>query len=244
MEEVLLFYSGGLDSKLAACYLICEGYHVNLIHFDNGSSVGTENIIEGFKELERRFGSNKVTYLGIVSTFGMMKRFSKINNLKTSTMIEMYGNTTISQYQCLTCRSAMYYYGALIALEKGIPVIAEGARKSQQFAIEQPQIIKEYQKFLNNLGLELLTPVYDLVDDMERKHQLNDLKLLSSPHESQCLLGYPIEDKSPIDQEVVDGTLQILQKMILPEMNQLIRSESEKQRIKYLNYYEKRIEWS
>lgn len=243
MKEVLLFYSGGLDSKLAAIYLIFKGYHVNLIHFDNGSSIGTERIVEGFKELEQRFGSDKISYLGIVSTFGMMKRFSKINNLKFSTMIEKYGNTTISQYQCLPCRSAMYYYGALIALEKGISIVATGSRKSQQFAIEQPQMIEEYRRFLNHLGLELLTPVYDLVDDYERKLESGDLNLLTSPYESQCLLGYHIEEEYPVDEEAVRGIVKIFQETILPEMHRLIQTESEKQRIKYLEYYEKKIEW-
>lgn len=98
MREVLLLYSGGLDSMLSACHLACKDYHVNLIHFDNGSSIGTENIIMGAEKLEDRFGSKKITYLGIVSIAGMVRRFHKIENLKFSQVKEIYGNTTISQY--------------------------------------------------------------------------------------------------------------------------------------------------
>ena len=40
-KEVLLMYSGGLDSILSCIRLLSKGYKVYLIHFDNGSSIGT-----------------------------------------------------------------------------------------------------------------------------------------------------------------------------------------------------------
>ena len=43
-KEVLLMYSGGLDSILSCIRLVSKGYKVYLIHFDNGSYIGTENI--------------------------------------------------------------------------------------------------------------------------------------------------------------------------------------------------------
>ncbi len=244
MKEVLLLYSGGLDSMLSACYLVVRGYHVNLIHFDNGSSIGTENIIKGAKKLEERFGSESITYLGIVPIVGVIRRFHKIENLKFSEVTELYGNTTISQYQCLTCRSAMYYYAAMIAREKGISIIAEGARKSQQFAIEQPPMMEEYQKFLNKNGLTLLTPVYQLEDDYERGCQLECFHLEEIAYEGKCLLGHPLEKEHPVDEEVIDATVKIFQEMILPEMDQLMESEVEKNIIKNLKYAKKKWKWS
>lgn len=243
MEEVLLLYSGGLDSMLSACYLAARGYHVNLIHFDNGSSIGTEMIIKGAKKLEERFGSEKITYLGIVPIVGVIRSFHKIKNLKCSEILETYGNTTISQYQCLACRSAMYWYAAMIALEKGIPTIAEGARKSQQFVIEQPPMMKEYEKFLSSQGLTLLTPVYHLDDDYERICQLERFRMEPVAYEGKCLLGHYLEEDYPVDEEIIDGTVKIFQETILPEMNQLANSEIEKGIIRNLEYHKKKVKW-
>ena len=243
MKEVLLLYSGGLDSMLSACYLVSSGYHVNLIHFDNGSSIGTENIIKGAKELENRFGSERITYLGIVPIIGVITRFHKIENLKLSKVTETYGNITISQYQCLACSSAMYHYATMIALDKGISIIAEGARKSQQFTIEQPPMMKEYEKFLNSLGITLLTPVYDLEDDFERFSELYRFRLEPIAYEGKCFLGYRIDDEHPVDEEVIDGTVKIFQETILPEMNRLANDEVHKNIIHNLEYHKKKVKW-
>ena len=243
MKEVLLLYSGGLDSMLSACYLAIRGYHVNLIHFDNGSSIGTENIIKGAKKLEERFGSESITYLGIVPIVGVIRRFHKIENLKFSEVAELYGNTTISQYQCLACRSVMYYYATMIAQEKGISTIAEGVRKSQQFAIEQPPMMEEYQKFLHKNGLTLLTPVYELEDDFERNCELERYRLEEIAYEGKCLLGHPLEEEYPVDEEVIDATVKIFRELILPEMDELMENESAKNRIKYLKYEKEKVEW-
>lgn len=172
---------------------------------------------------------------------GIVKRFHKIENLKFSKLAEIYGNTTISQYQCLACRSAMYWYAAMIALEKGISIIAEGARKSQQFAIEQPSMMKEYENFLSRHGLTLLTPVYDLADDYERICHLEQFQLKPIAYEGKCLLGHWLEEEYPVDEEIINGTVKIFQETILPEMNRLVDSDIEKNIIKNLNYYKKKV---
>ena len=46
-KEVILMYSGGLDSILSCIRLVRDGYKVYLINFDNGSSIGSENIQKG-----------------------------------------------------------------------------------------------------------------------------------------------------------------------------------------------------
>ena len=66
-KEVILMYSGGLDSLLSCIRLVNEGYKVYLIHFDNGSSIGTENIQIGVQRLIERY-KDKVEFLGIAST--------------------------------------------------------------------------------------------------------------------------------------------------------------------------------
>lgn len=242
MEKVLLMYSGGLDSFLSACRLVQAGYQVLLIHFDNGSIIGTEYIEKGANVLKERFGK-RIEYLGIVSTAGVNMRLKKIENQKLSTIAMNFGNTTLSQYQCLICRSAMYYYAAAICLEKGIHYVAEGARKSQKFAIEQTPILEEYYNFLKQYDLELLLPVIDLEDDVEKILEINEWGYPAIPYESKCLLGYHLEDEYPVDDEIIEGTLNIFKSIIRPELDKLMNDENSKNIIKHLEYPKDKVTW-
>ena len=66
-KEVILMYSGGLDSFLSCVRLVNQGYKVYLLHFDNGSTIGTENIQIGAERLQKMY-KDKVEFLGIAST--------------------------------------------------------------------------------------------------------------------------------------------------------------------------------
>lgn len=233
MKEVLLLYSGGKDSLLSACYLISQGYHVYLIHYDNSSEIGTENIQKGAELLEKHFGKDRVTYLVIAPIFPIIHRLKKIENLSFLELASKYGNTTISQYQCLLCRSAMYYYSCVIAKDRNIKYIAEGARKSQLFAIEQEPLMECFRELLKELDLELLTPVYDLDDDEFVKLQLNRYGVYNYRREAMCVLGYPLNEE--LSESIIAGTVKIFKNIIEPEFNKIISDEKENSAIKFLS---------
>ena len=67
VKEVLLMYSGGLDSMLSCIRLVNKGYKVYLVYFDNGSSIGTANIQIGAQRLVLKY-KDKVEFLGIANT--------------------------------------------------------------------------------------------------------------------------------------------------------------------------------
>lgn len=232
MKEVLLLYSGGKDSLLSAYYLMEQGYHVNLIHYDNCSMIGTENIKRGAELLEKRFGKDKITYLGVAPVISEIRSLKKLENIPFSEIIKEYGDITFSQYQCLICRCAMYCYSAMIAENSDIKYIAEGARKSQLFAIEQPTMIERYKKFLNRYGLELLTPVYDLTDDLHKENVLLQAGIWDCSCESKCMLGYPLKEE--LSESIIKGIENIYDKVIEPEMDRLMNRETEKKVVKSL----------
>lgn len=242
MGDVILLYSGGLDSVLSACRLVCSGYKVHLIHFDNGSSIGSERVLEGAKHLEETFGE-KIDYLGVIPIIGTVNRFKKIENQKFSQIAKEFGNLSISQYQCLLCRSAMYYNALGIALENGYSFIAEGARISQKFAIEQTPMINEYRALLNNYGIELLTPVIELDDDYQRTLEISYYGLPICAYEAKCFLGYPIDEENPVSDEVVSDTVEFFRKFILPEIDKLMNDKYSINRFKYLRYEKDKVKW-
>lgn len=196
-KEVILLYSGGLDSLLSCIRLIYEGYKVYLIHFDNGSCIGTENIQKGAQRLIEKY-KDKVEFLGIASTaarFVYYREMTDIENLNAEELNNKYGKISMSQYRCLLCRMAMYTYAVSIARKMNIKYIAEGARKSQLFAIEQEELLNEFKNFCNKYGIELLTPVLEVEDDYEKENEILLYGLYPIAYEAKCLLGYPMSKK-------------------------------------------------
>ena len=204
-KEVILMYSGGLDSFLSCIRLVNQGYKVYLLHFDNGSSIGTENIQIGAERLQKMYKDN-VEFLGIASTaakFIYYRELANIENLNALELYEKHGKISISQYRCLLCRMAMYTYAISLAKKMNIKYIAEGARKSQLFAIEQQELISEFKNLCNKYEIELLTPVIDLDDDYQKENELLDNGFLPIANEGKCLLGYQM-DRELTKEEIED----------------------------------------
>lgn len=217
-KEVLLFFSGGRDSMLCACRLIKQGYYVTMISFDNGYEVGIENIESTASRLISRYGSGCCRYLGSYY-MGDMKQSLQyyFDNTGLKKMYDTLGHIDFNQIQCMTCRSAMYMAGIILCKKYDINLIAEGARKCQLFAIEQPVMIDEYKKLLGKYDIDLLLPVYDLESDWERRLELQDSGFLPKTLEAVCTIGQPMSG------ELTDKELDIhkaaYQKKILPSIN-------------------------
>lgn len=243
MKEVLLMYSGGLDSLLSAIRLVNTGYKVNLIHFDNGSSIGTENVYYGVQQLINTFGKDRIKYLGIVSIASTIRKFKKIENLKLTEIISKYGNITLSQYQCLVCRSAMYANALLYAKKYGFTEIAEGARQCQKFVVEHPKMILNYQEFLQNFNINLLTPVYSLESELEKENEIMLSNIYPIAYEGKCLLGYPLCKDNLLDEEIIEGICKLFKSVILPEMLSYVNNSNNINMLDYQKLTLKKINW-
>lgn len=55
-KKALVLFSGGLDSTLTTCKMIEADYKVTLVHYDNGCSSGTENVLVMAQRLIDRYG--------------------------------------------------------------------------------------------------------------------------------------------------------------------------------------------
>ena len=201
-KEVILMYSGGLDSILSCIRLIRDGYKVYFIHFNNGSSIGSENIQIGASKLEERF-KDKVEFLGIASTASLFVSYREKVNLENLNVLDLYnkyGKISISQYRCLLCRMAMYTYCVSLCKKMNIRYMAEGARKSQLFAIEQEELLNEFRNFCNKYDIELLTPVFDVFNEYEKENEIYMWGVDALAYEDKCLLGFPMDRKLTIEE--------------------------------------------
>lgn len=213
-KDVLLMYSGGKDSTLAAIRLVQMGFNVYFIHFDNGAMLDTDKPYLTWQTIFSSLEDSQFPF-----------KYANVNIQKQyqdffKTWEESHGNkledeSIDSEIRCLACRSAMYKAAFKIAAQEGFHYIAEGARISQKFFIEQPTMLEEYLKLAKKLGIELLFPVLKLSDDQEEIKELLSNGFSSKTWESKCLLGRKAKEKTKKDKILI---LKYFHQNILPKM--------------------------
>ena len=109
----------------------------------------------------------------------------------------------LSEIRCLSCRMAMYTKLLQIAKEKGYKYVAEGARISQKFMLEQIPIITRLKDLASSQGIKLLLPVLYVDDDQEEIDELLANNHSSKTWESKCLIGKPPKDKTSEDESII-----------------------------------------
>ena len=198
-QDCLLLYSGGKDSTLAAIRLYKAGYNVHFIHFDNGHMCDQDKPYLTFLETFNRENDFYFDYaLSNVNIKDLFEEYYKEWSLKISNDKELD-----SEIRCLSCRMAMYTKAIEIAKELGYKYIAEGARISQKFMLEQLPITERLKDLASSHGIKLLLPVLHVDDDQKLINELLENGHSSKTWESKCLIGKPAKDKTPEDEEKI-----------------------------------------
>ena len=178
-KDVLLMYSGGKD-------------------FTNGYMRDTDKPYLTFKKTFQNedgyYFDYELSSVDIKKTFE--EYYSKWNHNSSDILLT-------SEIRCLSCRMAMYTELIRIAKQKGIKFIAEGARISQKFMVEQIPIIEKLIELAKENGIELLLPVLYLDDDKQEIQELISNGFSSKTWESKCLIGKPAKDKTNEDETTI-----------------------------------------
>lgn len=226
MKKVLVLYSGGKDSMLSAMLLLEQGYQVYLIHYDNSFEVGSYNVKNGVKRLEKKYGNDKVKYIGVKKIDGLFREFIReFYNFKSDAITEKFGSVSISQFNCLACRLSMYIESIIICKQLEINYVADGARNSQLFAIEQDQMLNLFIELFKLYNIDLLLPVKNLKDDFQEKNEFLIRGIIPKVSESQCLIGMPLNSDG-VDEEMLSATVKIYQLLLFPKIDSLIKKYS------------------
>lgn len=226
MKECLVLFSGGKDSLLSTILLIEQGYKVKLAHYDNMCTIGCNNIKNGYQRLIKKYGTDKVEYIGTKNISCFFRNFIKeIYNMHINEIKEKYGNVSISQLNCLSCRLSMYIASIIICKKYNIKYVADGARNSQLFAIEQDEMLKLFKELFDKYNIELLLPVKDITDDFEEKNQLLLRGIIPKVNESQCLLGMPL-NSSQVDDESLKTCIKIYEELFKEMVQKMIEKYS------------------
>ena len=222
MKKVLVLFSGGKDSLLSTLLLIEQGYQVYLVHYDNSLEIGKNNVKNGFKRLEKKYGSDKVKFIGIKRIEAIFRELIKdFYNTKANIIVKKYGNISISQFNCLACRLAMYIQTIIICKQLNINLVADGARVSQKFAIEQQEMLDLFKVLFKKYNIEILFPVKDLKSDFQEKNELLIRGIIPKGNETQCLLGMPLENDLR-DKEMEDAVKKVYEELLFKKIDLLI----------------------
>lgn len=198
-QDCLLLYSGGRDSTLAAIRLYNAGYNVHFIHFNNGYMCDCDKSYLTFQEIFNKEIDYYFDYE--LSNVDVKELFEEYFN---NWSIDITNDSTLdSEIRCLSCRMAMYTKVIQIAIEQGYKYIAEGARISQKFMLEQLPIITRLKELTASQGIKLLLPVLYVDDDQKEIEELLANGYSSKTWESKCLIGKPAKDKSAEDERII-----------------------------------------
>lgn len=222
MKQALILFSGGKDSFLATLLMIEKGYKVNLVTYENGCGLMLQNSLHGAKRILKKYGDEKVNIIGIQKIESIFREFLyPYYNLTTSEIKKEYGEVPISQFNCLSCRVAMYVMSIILCKKYNIKTVVDGARKSQLFAIEQPEVLAKFKDLFNSYGLDILFPLENIEDNYEIKNELLIRGFVSKTLESQCLLGMPLKD-TDINKDIIQSTVNVYERLIEPKAKKLI----------------------
>ena len=115
MKEALVLFSGGKDSFLSTLIMLEKGYKVNLVTFDNGRELKSKNVLIGAKRIQKKYGSDRVKIIGIKKTDAIFRELiCTFYNYDIEYIRTQFGKITISQFNCLACRLAMYILAIII----------------------------------------------------------------------------------------------------------------------------------
>ena len=115
MKDALILFSGGKDSFLSTLIMLDKGYRVNLVTFNNGVELKSENVLIGAKKIKSKFGDEKVRIIGIKKIDAIFRELiCSFYNYDTNYIKNNFGNITISQFNCLSCCLSMYILSLII----------------------------------------------------------------------------------------------------------------------------------
>lgn len=182
-EGVMLLFSGGYGSVLAADRLASKGTKVYLITFDNEciKSIDTRNAAA--KMLMDKFNTDSVQNivdLGVENIYGIWQMIARpILTMSYTAMGADYGAMSHNQTDYLVLRSAMLAAAAIKCKSHNINMIAVGDISYDYFAAQHTETFDIHSSMLKDLfNLEYKRPIWDVKDELDI---LSELSLRSLP---------------------------------------------------------------
>lgn len=180
-KSCAILFSGGLDSSLAVCKMIENGYEAELLHFDQGALISNNLVQIRYNELKKVYPDSlqDIHYNNIAGLFRRIALVSLEDDIKTD------GVSLV----CVGCKLAMHVQSIIFCKKNNITCMADGSTERQKRYGEQREVTLNFIKNLYcNYNIEYVNPVYQL-DKKEIKYGLFDRGMTIQPLEDTCLFS-------------------------------------------------------
>jgi 7-cyano-7-deazaguanine synthase in queuosine biosynthesis len=182
LQEVVVLFSGGRDSSLAACLLANCGTDVHLLTTFNGASVKGDLAKYRHEELREAFPKQIKKHVTI-NSFSLFRRIA-LANIEED--FAKYKNNLILVGDALATHTEALLY----CLTNRITTIASGyTTYERDFPEQMPEVIELTREFVESYKLSYITPViaYDSLDDV--KYRLFDFGISTKSLEGTSLFA-------------------------------------------------------
>lgn len=221
IEKALVLFSGGKDSLVLTLRLLDSGCKVYLVTFENGYGLKAQNVNSTIKRLMKKYSHDKIEKLGIKNVSGLFREFMyPFYNYTSSFINNRFGDISISQFNCLSCRLSMYITSIILSQQYNINYVFDGARKVQTFAIEQSEMIKKFKDLFGTYNIDIEYPLENEIEDWKIQNELLLRGIVPKTLEPKCLLGVPLKK---LDDDVLKGTINVYENYLKPKAIDLIQ---------------------
>lgn len=182
MEKVCgVLFSGGLDSSLAVCKMIENGYRIELLHFDQGALISNNLVSIRYNELKKVY-NNCIKDINFFNVSGLFRRIALVSLEED---IKKYNVSLV----CVGCKLAMHVQSIIFCKKNELQCMADGSTERQKRYGEQREVTLSFlKKLYSEYGILYENPVYEL-DKKEIKYGLFDRGMTIQPLEDTCLFS-------------------------------------------------------
>lgn len=197
--KVLLMFSGGKDSFIAACKLVEQGYKTYLMMFNSGCIASEENVLHSSQRLRKRYG-NEIEMIGIRSTMATHLRISRPwKEFSVRDLSSRYPDVTGVQSQCFFCQTSMWIEAIAYCKAHNINKIATGYKSSDTFCTGNKQYLDFIREIASEYNIEVELPMWNFIDTKDgldkRDQEMCARRFLPSVLEPKCTVGLPAKHK-------------------------------------------------
>jgi predicted subunit of tRNA(5-methylaminomethyl-2-thiouridylate) methyltransferase len=202
-QDILVLFSGGTDSTLAAALAIENFNHIHLITYSRFGIASVENSKVNADMLIEKYGKEKVSHK-IIKIDKLFKFISYENYMKN--MLK-HGLSNLST--CGLCKLSMHAKTLEYAIENKISHVSDGANAGMtMFPAQMKPVIELLKKMYLNFDINYSNPVFDYEAPEEASFISPDnASLLKSDINSMPVLDQINDGKSNAEKETAGHVL-------------------------------------
>ena len=175
-DSVVVHFSGGTDSTLAAAFCAERFGKVYLMTYDRASFIGARHYTTAnFQRLCRIYGKEK--FVRVIQPIGQWHKRVCYNNY-----LYFAGKYKLAVTSLAFCKLSMHWYSAVYSIENGIGTVADGVVPYMDLYPDQNAKISldKLRGFYGGFGVRYENPVYAIADQAEQL--LYDKGVTETPH--------------------------------------------------------------